>query len=96
MLRSKKIKVGNKYIDAFSIKLSSKNLIVLRGSKGYVCCGYLNLTAAEKFNDVAVKIVKVSTIEEAVGAKVYALSRAAKKLGIHKGQKVKDVFEIIV
>ncbi|UCD14846.1 MAG: DUF1805 domain-containing protein [Candidatus Omnitrophota bacterium] len=96
MLKSKKVKVGNKYIHAFLIKLLSKNLIVLKGSKGYICCGYLNLSAAEKFKDAAVKIVKVSTIEEALKAKVWAVSSAARKLGIYKGQPVRDVLKIII
>ena len=47
MIRCKKIKIGRKYIEAFLINLQSKNLILLRGSRGYVMCGYLNMKAAE-------------------------------------------------
>ena len=59
---TKKVKVGKKYIEAVLIKLLDKNLILLRGSRGYVMCGYLNLKAAEKFKEAAVKITGVSTI----------------------------------
>lgn len=92
----KKIKIGKKYIFAFAIKLSSENLIILSGSKGYVMCGYLNLKTANKFKDIAVKITGVSTIEEALKARVHSATYAAKKLGIRKNQSLKYVLKIIV
>jgi len=91
----KKIKAGKKYITAISMKLSSKNLVLLKASKGYVMCGYLNLAAAEKFKDVAIKITGVSTIKDALGAKVFACTSPAKRLGIKKGQPIKEVLKII-
>lgn len=95
MLKFKKIKVGKKYIQALSVNLFKRNLVLLRGSKGYVMCGYLNLAVAKKFNDLAVKIVGVDTIEEAIRAKVHSCSRPALKIGIYKGQPIKDVLKII-
>ena len=95
MLKSIKIKVGKKYILGICFKLINKNLIVLSGQKGYVMCGYLNLGTADKFKDAAVKITGVATIKEALNTKVYSVTSAAKKLGIHKGQAIKDVLKII-
>ncbi|MBP7087814.1 MAG: DUF1805 domain-containing protein [Candidatus Omnitrophica bacterium] len=94
-MQSRQIKVGKKYIQAILIKLSHKNLIILLGSKGYIMCGYLNLTAANKFKEVAVKIVKVSTIAKALKAKTHSVTYAAKQLGIYRGQPIKDVLKII-
>ncbi len=91
----KKIKIGKKYITGFAMTLCSKNLVVLKGSKGYVMCGYLNLAAAEKFKDVAVKITGVSTISDALGTKVFSCSKAARKLGIRRNQPIKEVLKII-
>lgn len=82
-------------MDAFCLKLLSKNLIVLRGAKGYVMCGYLDMAAADKFGDVAVKITGVATIEEARQARVSAGSRQARQIGICEGQLVEDVLKII-
>ncbi|MCK9613925.1 MAG: DUF1805 domain-containing protein [Candidatus Omnitrophica bacterium] len=87
----KKIRVGKKYITALLMPLKTKNLIVLHGRRGYVMCGYLNLKVAEKFNDVAVKIVGVRTINDALCASVHSCTSAAARLGIKKGQPVKDV-----
>ncbi|MFH1768709.1 MAG: DUF1805 domain-containing protein [Candidatus Omnitrophota bacterium] len=65
MIKYKKIAVGKNILEAVVFKLSKKNLIVIRGNKGYVMCGYLDLAAADKFKDVAVKITGVSTVKDA-------------------------------
>ena len=95
MLKYKKIKVGKKYIEAILIKLLSKNFILLKGSRGYVMCGYLNLKVAEKFKDAAVKIGGVSTISQALKAKVHSCTSSARKLGISQGQPIKEALRII-
>jgi uncharacterized protein YunC (DUF1805 family) len=95
MLKYKKIKIGKKYIEAICVNLGSKNLILLRGSRGYVMCGYLDLEVAEKFKDVAVKIVGVSTIQQALKAKVHSCTSQARRLGISQGQSVPEVLKII-
>lgn len=77
------------------MRLAAKNLVILRGEKGYVMCGYLNLKSADKFKDVAVKITGVTTIKDALRAKVNSCTRPASKIGIRKGQSVKEVLEII-
>lgn len=95
MIKVKKIKVGARSIEALWVKLQNKNFILLRGSRGYVMCGYLNLKAAQKFNDVAVKVTGVSTISEVLSTSVYSCTNPAKKLGIYKGQPIKEVLKII-
>ncbi|UCC94699.1 MAG: DUF1805 domain-containing protein [Candidatus Omnitrophota bacterium] len=92
---SKIIKIGKYSIQAFAIPLQTKRFILLKGRKGYVMCGYLNLKAANAFRDVAVRIVGVSTIKQALGTKVHSLSHSAQRLGIHKGQLIRDVLKII-
>ena len=95
MCYSETIKAGKKNIQAFLLNLGKANLIVLLGSRGYVMCGYLNLKAADKFGDLAVKITGVSNFREALNARVHSLSRAARHSGIKKGQAIKDVLKII-
>ncbi|MCM8787541.1 MAG: DUF1805 domain-containing protein [Candidatus Omnitrophica bacterium] len=95
MLKEVKLKVGEKAVKAIVFPLQTKNLIIIRGSKGYIMCGYLNLAVANKFGDVAVKVVGVDTVEDVLKAKVFSLSNLAKKLGIFKGQSIKEVLKII-
>ena len=91
----KTIVLGKKKIEAFCINILEKNLIILKGEKGYIMCGYLNLNAANKFKEAAVKVTGVSTINDALGAKVHSCTYAAKKIGIRKNQPIKDVLKII-
>ncbi len=95
MLIHKKIKAGGKYIDAISLKLLSKNLIVFRAERGYVMCGYLNLKAAERFNDTAIMVTGVSTIGQALKTVVHSCSLPARKLGVYKGQPIKEALKLI-
>ncbi len=90
MITHKKIKVGNRYIEALSMHLSKKNLVVLKGRKGFIMCGYLNLKAAEKSKDAAAKITGISTIKQALKTTVRSCTTSAQKIGIRKGQSVKD------
>lgn len=94
-MRQRKIRIGRKYILALQLKLQSKNLIVLKGSRGYVMCGYLDMSVAERFQDVAVKITGVSTIQEAVRSHVHSCTSSAERLGIREGQSVRDILKII-
>lgn len=82
-------------MQAVMIKLLSKNFILFKGSKGYVMCGYLDLRAAEKFKDAAVKIICVATIKQALRARVHSCTSAARKLGVYKNRPIKEVLEII-
>lgn len=91
----KKIKVHRKTINAFLIRLHTKNLIMLVGNNGYIMCGYLNLKVANKFRDVAVKVTGVSTINDVIKAKVHSCSNEAKRLGIKKGQSIKEVLRTV-
>ncbi len=95
MLKTQKIQVGDKVVEGLSLKLQERTLVVLRGDKGYVMCGYLNLEAADKFGDAAVIVTGVSSIEDALNATVSACSQAASKLGITKGQPIKDILKLI-
>ena len=95
ILEERSIKIDGKTIEAVSLSLGGKNLIVLKGSRGYVMCGYLDMASAERFGDVAVKITGVSTIDDALGARAAACSAAAKKIGISERQTVQDVLKAI-
>ena len=91
----RRIKVGPVRIIAFFIPLQSKNLILLKGSKGYVMCGYLNLKAAGKFRDAAIKVTGVTSIEEALQTRVHSCTPQARKLGVSKGMPIKEAVKLI-
>jgi len=95
MIEHRQIQIGDRAVEALAFSLTGKNLIVLRGSRGYVMCGYLNLAAAEKFGDAAVMITGVATIDGALKAQVASCTSRAKDLGVAEGQSIQDVLKII-
>jgi uncharacterized protein YunC (DUF1805 family) len=95
MIEHRKIKIGDRVVEALAFSLTGKNLIVLRGSRGYIMCGYLDLGASEKFDDAAVKIAGVATIDDALKASVASCTSRARGLGITEGQPIQDVLRII-
>ena len=88
MITSSTLDIDSRPVEALCMRLMTKSLVVLRGQKGYIMCGYLNMAAADKFNDVAVKITGVASIEDALNASAVEVSAAAKRLGIRVGQPV--------
>lgn len=58
-------------------------------------CGYLNLKTAQRFNDAAIMITGVSTIGQAMKTTVHSCSLAARKLGVYKGQPIKEALKLI-
>jgi len=95
MITTKELKVNGHTVETLCMKLMEKSLIVLRGSKGYIMCGYLNMDAANKFNEVAVKVTGVATIDDVLKAKSAEVSLAAEKLGIKKDMPVSEVLALI-
>jgi len=91
----RKINSGRKSIDGYVIPLGAKNLVLLAGAKGYVMCGDLNLSVAQKFGEAAIKITGVANVKDALKAKVHSLTSAAKRLGVYKGQSIKEVLRLI-
>jgi len=95
VLEHKILKVGSKTVEAICFKIGAKNLIAIRGRRGYVMCGYLDIKTADKFNEAAVIVSGVSTISGMIKGRVFNLSFEAKKLGIYKNQPIRDVLKII-
>lgn len=66
-------------------------LLLIKGEKGFVMCGYLNMEAAEKLGAAAAVVSSVKTFEDVLNAEIKAVTSMAKELGLGPGKKVKDV-----
>ena len=91
MLESKDITIeGKKYLYV-KLAMEKAPLVLIKGSKGYVMCGYLNMETAEKLGDVAVRVKGVSDLDSILGATVESASTAAGSLGIKAGMPVRSI-----
>ena len=80
----------------YEINLGIKNLVIIKGKKGYIACGYIDKNAAEKFNDIAAFVTGVSTIDDALNAEIVSMTIEAEKIGIKKGQIAKEALKTLV
>jgi uncharacterized protein YunC (DUF1805 family) len=72
---------------AFGIKvwLGDSPLLIIKGEKGYLACGYFDTKVIEKMKDCCAIISGVKTFEDMKHKRVSYVSKKAKKLGIIKG-----------
>jgi len=68
-------------------------LIMIIGQKGFVCCGFLNIEAAEKLNVAAALVSGVKTFDDVLNAEVRVATIKAQKLRIKVGMKGKDALK---
>jgi uncharacterized protein YunC (DUF1805 family) len=66
-------------------------LLLIKGDKGFIMCGYLNLEVAEKVNAIAAVVSNVNTFEDVLNAKIKTATSKAIELGLKPGKTVKDV-----
>ena len=77
----------------FEFEFPNANLVFAQAPRGYVMCGYLNMTTANMLGDIAAVVRGVNTVDELLAAKVQEVSDAAGKLGIKIGMTGKDALE---
>ena len=66
-------------------------LLLIKGEKGFVMCGYLNLEVAEKLGAAAAIVSGVKTFDDVLNAERRAATSKAKELGVEPGKVVKEV-----
>lgn len=70
--------------EKFHIPLQSP-LLLLKGKKGLMGCGYLNVETFNRTGEAGVIVRGVNTYEDMLKVKVTAVSDAARALGIEVG-----------
>ena len=74
MIQAESVEIGGKSFEFMRMAMGTAPLLVLKGSKGFVMCGYLNLEAANKLGDVAVRVTGVSDLRSLTESKVAGVS----------------------
>jgi len=96
VLRTKIIDIDGKKVVGFEIDLpNAPPLIILRGDKGFIMCGYLDIEVAEKLNIIAARITGVKNIEETLDKTISEATSKAVEQGIKPGMKVRDVLKTL-
>jgi uncharacterized protein YunC (DUF1805 family) len=79
--------------EAHNIKLQNGNLVLIKAKKGFLMCGYLNIETAEKLGDAAGVVRGVKDPDEALEAKIVAVTKKARELGVTEGMTGRAALE---
>ncbi|MEM0372856.1 MAG: DUF1805 domain-containing protein [archaeon] len=78
------------------INMPHTKLVIIRGEKGYLACGYISPETVERLKDAAVIIKGVNSFDKMLNGKIYYVSKAARKLGIKKSMTPKQALELMI
>ncbi|KAF5420792.1 MAG: putative protein YunC [Candidatus Methanocomedens sp.] len=80
---------------ALGLKMDMEHapLLVIRAPRGFVMCGYLDISMAEQLDDVAVKVRGVRNFEDVLASGVVEVTKAAIDLGIEVGMPARQALE---
>jgi len=69
---------------------NSPPLILIKGSKGFAMCGFLNMEAADRVGVAAVMSSGVNSVEDLLEAPVKGATSKALEMGAKIGEKVSE------
>ncbi len=92
----KEISLKNGVALGIKVELPNAPFLMIKGDKGFIMCGYLDIKAAEKLKDVAAKIKGVSDFVDILDGEITDVTTEAEKLGILKGMKGREALEKLV
>ncbi|AKA48682.1 hypothetical protein IX51_05745 [uncultured archaeon] len=86
---------GDKTYTYLKVEMGKAPFLLVKGQKGYIMCGYMNLEAATKLGDLGVRVSGVSDLNTVLESKVAGCTPAAKEAGIEEGDRVSDIIHLI-
>lgn len=72
----------------------SKNLLIIKGSKGFLACAYMNVETANKLGEACVLVTGVSEFEDMFNKYPIAISEKAKEMGVTEQMTGEEVLEL--
>ncbi|WP_291320861.1 DUF1805 domain-containing protein [Desulfonatronospira sp.] len=70
-------------------------LLVIRGGKGILGCGYFNMSVAEKIDEALAIVRGVQSVEDMLEAEVRKVSPAARELGVTPGMTGRQAMQLM-
>ncbi len=95
-MKTREIEIDGKKAVGFEIDLPGAPLVLAKGEKGFVMCGYLDLHTAEKVNAPAAIVRGVKTIDDLLKAPLVAVSAPAATMGVKPGMTGYEALELFL
>ncbi len=91
MVETREMTIEGKTFTYLKMDMERAPLVIIKGNKGYVMCGYLNMETADKLGDIAVRVKGVKDADTILASNVEAVSVRAKEIGIDVGMPVRTI-----
>ncbi len=79
------IQIESSLFEGYSIALPKSTLLLIRGRRGVLGCGYFRVETADRTGDALAVVTGVKSCEEMLAAEVRQVSAAAAALGVRPG-----------
>ena len=79
----------------YTIPIRRGSILLIRGGKGMLGCGYFSLEAADKFGDALAIVSGVSNYDNMLAAAVKAVSPEAAALGVKCGMSGREALMLM-
>ena len=95
-MKTREIVIDGKKGVGIEIDLPGAPLVLAKGPKGFVMCGYLDLHTADKVNAPAAIVRGVKTVDDLLKAPVVAVTAAGTALGVKPGMTGYEALELFL
>jgi Uncharacterized conserved protein len=95
MIEIDTININGREYETLKVDIDPAPLILVRGKKGFLMCGYLNMEAADKLGAVAVSTSGVKTVDDILNKPVTKISMKARELGVKEGMAGRQALEYL-
>ncbi len=85
MIQIEMIEIGKLKALGIKIELANAPILIIKGEKGFLACGYFRVGVANYLGDAMAIVTGVESFQEMLNSKVSMVSEKAKELGIEVG-----------
>ena len=89
------VEINGKIFEGYTINLPNAKLLLIKGNKGILACGYLNLETVDKLQDVMAIVRGVNSYNDMLNAQVVAVSQVAAALGVNTSMTGLEALEMM-
>ena len=87
------VTINGQSLEAVAFPTEHSVVLMIRGKKGLLGCGYLSVATADKTGDAVAIVSGVKNYDDMLKAEVKAVSAAAAALGVAAGMTGKEALE---
>ena len=85
-----KIVIDGREFDGVAVATTNTKVLLIRGGRGMLGCGYFSLATAEKVGDALAVVTGVGNFDDMLSAQVKGVSPAAAALGVSVGMSGRE------